>query len=427
MDRNRDSEQGNPCNNHIIQSRNKYIMENTMHIWPEEPVRQGGWITISTVIEIPGKERQKLWYSIPENQEASLSQNADPFVIGAINMIMQSGCDARIHGKVSPSLLCNLDEFQAIWSTWMPDLKKATIRVDHEVEPVFSPQRDESSVAFSGGVDSCFTAYSQMNGLVRPNPCRLTAGIMVQGFDIPLDQTDIFIAAQKKAQTLLSSLGLELIAIRTNYKELGMDWIHSFGAAAASCLALFSNRFKNGFISQGFTYNEFGLLHEGSNPLTDPLLSSDSFRIVPGGTDYDRATKIFAMRNWDEFLQHLRVCWQGPQMNRNCCECEKCMRNILTFRALGLGLPECFQKDVDDSVIESLRLGAGQLSEIRYGGLVHLATANEVQGNWTTILEEKLATIKHLQRTQDSKFWQGYRWLRRRAGKAIAPLRDRNR
>ena len=142
------------------------------------------------------------------------------------------------------------------------------------------------------------------------------------------------------------------------------------------------------------TYSECSLLHEGSNPLTDALLSSDSFRIVPDGTGFTRADKIYAMRDWDEFLHHLRVCWQGEQRDRNCCACEKCIRNILTFRALGLGLPPCFPIDVDDATLEMIGLGGEALSEIRYAGLRDLAEKAGTQGKWNDILDARLDRIR---------------------------------
>jgi hypothetical protein len=221
---------------------------------------------------------------------------------------------------------------------------------------------------------------------------------MIHGFDIPLEEPETFSSAAERSRTMLSSLGLELIPMATNYRALVADWSHSFGAAIGSCMMLFSGRFRVGLFGQGLTYNEFCLLHEGSNPLTDPLLSSDGFRVAPDGTAFDRASKILAMRNWDEFLRNLRVCWIGPQKDRNCCKCEKCIRNILTFRALGLGLPACFPEDVPDSGVGTLGLGPGALPEIRYGGLARLAAVHGVEGKWVGILEERLKLIKSLDR-----------------------------
>lgn len=395
-------------------------MSRVLHIWPQELERRDEKIIISSVLEIPGEDRKTLWYSIPENQEPNLTSNADPFVMGFVYLIMQKGHDVQVHGEVSPSLLCNLEDFQVVWSNWIPDLKRASIYADQEKEPDNERHPSESVVAFSGGVDSCFTAFSQVRGYVHPNPCRLSAGVMVQGFDIPLDQPEAFASAVKQSRVLLSSLDLELISVSTNYRDIVDDWVHSFGAANASCLALFSGRFRMGFISQGFTWSEFHLLHEGSNPITDSLLSSDSFRIVPGGTAFTRADKINAMREWDEFLRYLRVCWQGPKKDQNCCECEKCMRNILTFRALGLGLPPCFQKDVEDELIETIGLGAGHLPEIRYGELASLARTNNAHGEWAEVLKKRLVAIKHFEQTKDSNLWRYYRGVRRRVNRVTA-------
>ena len=38
-------------------------------------------------------------------------------------------------------------------------------------------------------------------------------------------------------------------------------------------------------------------------------------------------------------MENLRVCWEGPQRDRNCGVCEKCIRTKLEFLANGLELP----------------------------------------------------------------------------------------
>ena len=377
----------------------------TLHIWPESPVRRDGTLVASATIEPPSGDRETLWFSVPEDQEQSLCVNADPFVVGAIYRIMESGHDAKVHGTVSPSLIRNLEDYQAVWSAWLPPLKRARIHADREEETAHPCDREDAIIPFSAGVDSCFTAFRHARAVGPQMPYRIRSAIMVQGFDIPLDEPETFASALDRSRTLLASLGIELMPMATNFRELVSDWPHSFAGALTSCLMLFSNRFKNGLISQGLTYDDFSLLHEGSNPLSDPLLSSDSFRIVPDGAAFERDAKILAMREWDEFLQHLRVCWQGPHKDRNCCKCEKCIRNILTFRALGLGLPACFEHDVDDGQIRTMSLGAGALPNIRYAGLVKLAASTGSQGEWTENLKKRLAA-RELQRGSHGLKWE---------------------
>jgi len=268
-------------------------------------------------------------------------------------------------------------------------------------------------------VDSCFTAFRH----VRDNPTGLlhrpTAGVVVHGFDIPLDEPERFAAVVRRSGVMMSSLGLELIPIATNYRALVADWSHSFGAALASCLMLFSRRFKAGLLGQGLTYAEACLLHEGSNPLTDPMLSSESFAVVPDGAAFERSDKILAMRDWGEFLQNLRVCWAGPQKDRNCCVCEKCIRNILTFRALGLGLPPCFERDVDEGQIRTLAPGHMVLAMIRYAGLGDLAAAHGTEGPWVSVLDSRLEPWKWLGEPRPWRYLKHPRYYTARAWKRL--------
>ena len=371
-----------------------------LHIWPEPVERRDGSVIVAATIERPGVDKKVLWYSVPEEHEKSLSPNADYFVVGSIYLQMQAGHDVHVHGEVSPSLLRNLEEYQAAWVNWMPALHKVTIRADRESESSLLQPREEAVVAFSAGVDSCFTAFRHARAAGPRVPYHVAAGVMVHGFDIPLHQPEVFASAAVRSKVLLSSLGIELIPVATNYRSVVDDWSHSFGPAVASCLSLFAGRFRVGLIGQGLTYSESCLLHEGSNPFTDPLLSSDQFKTVPDGAGFERAAKIDAMGNWEEFRSHLRVCWQGPDKDRNCCECEKCIRNILTFRALGLGLPPCFTRDVGDEAIKSFRMGSSILPEVRYGGLAAVASSKGVTGEWVRVLEKRIASMRRLKRSK---------------------------
>ncbi|MBN1879743.1 hypothetical protein JW823_06500 [bacterium] len=387
---------------------------NAVNIWPEEPIRRNRSLIISKTIEIPRQQRNTLWFALPESKESELIGNSDPFVVGLIYLFMQTGLPVHIHGAVSPSLLRNLDDYQDAWVEWLPKLKKVSIRADREEELTLPENRTETVVAFSGGVDSCFTAYRHTQSDDRRFLFKPAAGLIVHGFDIPLENLKAFDSAVDRSKRVLMSLGMETIPVSTNYRSLVSDWSHSFGAAIAACLMLFAQRYRFGLIGQGLTYNESCVLHEGSNPFTDPLLSSDSFRVIPDGTAYSRASKIAAMSQWNEFLSDLRVCWQGPEKDRNCCRCEKCIRNILTFRALGLPQPPCFPLDVTDEQIRDMPLGAHSLPEVRYAGLIKLAAANGITGEWIRILEKRLAQKRRREKSPVYIFMNRMTYYRKR-------------
>ena len=387
-----------------------------IHLWPEAVRKDDESVVASATIEMPNGGRQILWYRVPERHAARLHPACDPFVVGLVHLLMRTGHDVRVHGQVSPSLLRNLTEFQAVWASWVPDLRNVEIVGDRETEAAAASDSNSAIAAFSGGVDSCFTVFRHARGAGERYPYRAAAGVMVHGFDIPLDEPEAFESAAARSRTMLTSLGVDLITVATNYRTIVPDWNHSYGAAVASCLMLFGGGFRAGLIGQGLTYVEvclqregpkavegwplpacsFGVHYEGSNPFTDPLLSTDGFTIIPDGAAFGRADKILAMSSWREFLTNLRVCWAGPHKDRNCCKCEKCIRNILTFRALGLGLPPCFPCDVSDSQLSVLRLGTGVDPFLRYGALGRLAASRGTGGQWVETLNKRLAwTWRH--------------------------------
>jgi len=88
------------------------------HLWPEQFVEANGTATVSATIETPDRERHPLWYRVQAEHSYLLTKSCDPFVTATIFLAMSRGTDILVHGEVSPSLLQNLQEFQAVWSCW---------------------------------------------------------------------------------------------------------------------------------------------------------------------------------------------------------------------------------------------------------------------------------------------------------------------
>ena len=124
----------------------------------------------------------------------------------------------------------------------------------------------------------------------------------------------------------------------TNFQQQPVDWVDAYGAGVASVLSLFQGRFRYGLIAQGVPFGAYRSLVAGSNPLTDPCSQAIRSPSCPTG-GFQRTDKIATLTSWPEGLDDLRVCWRNPVRDENCCVCEKCIRNILSFRALGLDPP----------------------------------------------------------------------------------------
>lgn len=356
-----------------------------IHLWKEEWVERNGYTIASTTIEYPDGQRKQLWYGVPSNYAKLLTPSCDPFVIATIFLAMSKRAELVVHGEASPSLLQNLAEFQLAWANWRPQhYKPMEIKPEVEREAVKTGQG--AIATFSGGVDSSFTVFRHRKE--RCGRCQrdLKAGLMVHGFDIPLAEELAFKSAVSKSREMLVSLGVELIPMVTNFRELELDWEDVFGSAVASCLMLLQRGYATGLIASSAVYNAL-LIPYGSNPITDPLMSSQAFQIVTDGASFTRSEKVKEIANWSEALSLLRVCWQGEKKDSNCGKCEKCIRTILNFRVMGLGLPSCFEEDVTDKEILNLKgLNLAQITELE--PILETAKSAKIFDAWVRALEQ---------------------------------------
>lgn len=348
-----------------------------------------GQITVSATIEGPRHKHKLLWYRLPIEYSSALTRTCDSFLLATLFTAMHKATDLVIHGQVSPSLLRNLEEFQAVWNRWQPNrYSKIEINADIEQESPKNNKSDKALVSFSGGIDSCFTAWRHRTGSCGRSCQNIEAGVLVHGFDIPIDESDAFNRASENARKILQSLGMKLITISTNFRQLGDDWEDAQGAAMASCMMLLQRNFNIGLIASSFPYHRL-LLPWGSNPLTDALLSSDVFKIIHDGAAFTRIDKVREIQNWPEALRYLRVCWQGQQKDRNCGRCEKCIRTILNFRVTGLGLPPCFEQDVTDRQILALK-GLDSVAIAFLNDILSTAKAASINESWVHALKKCL-------------------------------------
>lgn len=125
-------------------------------------------------------------------------------------------------------------------------------------------------------------------------------------------------------------------------------------AGIASCMVWYQKSFSIGLVGSSQPYHTLALPW-GSNPITDRMLSTDSFQLIHDGAGYSRTEKVREIAEWPEVQNYLRVCWEGQELDRNCGRCEKCVRTVLNFRALGLARPACLPFDVTDAQILSLK------------------------------------------------------------------------
>jgi hypothetical protein len=363
-------------------------MTDKIHLWPEPVCPRDEHVISRGICELTGTETRSLWYRVPQTHAPVLSQNHDHLLVGYLFTAMRTQADLVVHGSVSPSLLQNLERFMATWAAWRPD-RYARVMIVADREEEHPPRRTKDAVtAFSGGVDSCFTISHHARHPAPRQRAALRAAMMVHGFDIPLEANRAFETALDNARAIVKGLDLDVIPVATNFHELDEDWEDAHGAAIASCLMLLQGGYCHGLIGSTEPYTGL-VLPWGSNPITDPMLSSQSFEIVHDGAALTRTQKIRELADWPEALQHLRVCWEGPSTGRNCGQCEKCIRTILNFRAVGLDLPPCFDRDIGNSQIMGLR-GLNAVKTAYLEDILASARSAAITDPWVGVLARRL-------------------------------------
>jgi len=300
-------------------------------------------VRIDNGIEV---DRQILWFQFPETIDSPDAEDCDSYLLCILMDALTEAREIQIKGSVSLSLLSNLTEFQRAWHTLRQDLYSVVDITVDEIRKEIA-EVEGAVCAFSGGVDSMFTAWqhSQKKNSYRTQTINFCS--LVHGFDIPLEDTEAFSEAFSRSESVLDDINIPLIPIKTNYREMTQaKWDYAHAIALVGVLSNFKK--KAGIILLGSTYPYSNLFTPwGSSPATDNLLGSNHFHVIHDGAAYTRTEKVNAIADWQVGIKYLRVCWQGAKKDRNCGCCEKCVRTQFNFLACGRDIPSCFPADTN--------------------------------------------------------------------------------
>jgi len=300
---------------------------------------------------------------------------------------MAAGLDVEVRGgAVSSGLLGNLEEAQAArsqWRGWAP------VRLVAEEAPPGPRPGRAAVVAYSGGVDSGYTLWRHLDGAAGHQRRPVDAAIIVEGFDIPLDDP-AFAGAVRRVAPPVEARGVPVVPAATNVRSIDDDWQAYHGFALASMLTFAGAAQGAGLVASTDTYAR-PVVGWGSNAVTDPLLGSDAFAIVHDGCGAHRVTKVAALAAWPDLLAALRFCWMGPRFDRNCGQCLKCVTMAMILRVLDLPTT-CFDEAPGDEVICSVlrQSGTHGFTATYNQPILDLAVERDLQGPWVPVLRNRL-------------------------------------
>ena len=282
----------------------------------------------------------------------------DGMVQAIVHFAMTRREPVHVSGRVSQRALRNLRDYQTFWHLMRPERYSVVdITADEIVSDWWEGRRPESAVAaYSGGVDSTFTLIRHRHKLAGIGSFPLDAVMLVQGFDVRLNDAAGFDRLRARLQPVISELGLPLYIVRTNIKEIDIqDWGESFAALLACCLNLTSHRHSIALLSSD-GFDESYIMPWGGNGISVPLLTSGRMRLVFDAPEVGRTEKIALLSGSRTARRALRVCWEGADAGANCGCCEKCVRTYVNFRAVGVADPECFDTPLSDDALDTVEI-----------------------------------------------------------------------
>ena len=135
----------------------------------------------------------------------------------------------------------------------------------------------------------------------------------------------------------MKKLNLKLLKAKTNLRQFevyitGNDFGHLSFATFISSVALILNISRHYIPS---SYNYPYLDPDGSHPMSDHLLSTESVEIIHCNADVKRIEKIEFISQFPETYSCLRVCGFYSVGLKNCCRCEKCLRTMTSLALFG--------------------------------------------------------------------------------------------
>lgn len=283
----------------------------------------------------PGKI-EPYWFEFPARYAGALSVSGNPWLACLLPLAVTRGEPLRLRLPVDPLLLSNASRLMAIWSQWYPELRPVSLEAEAKpTQP--APGVRASGAFFSGGVDSFYMVLRDRNGARPADVPAIDKLLLVRGFDIPVEAVAEFERLRASLSQAADALGLELVDVATNLRAVRFreaNWGRlSHGSALASVGLAVERGFQSLCIAA--THYDGPVRPWGSQPETDPLLSTGITRIFHVGVLIPRREKTEYIAGFDVALRHLHVCYRLGSAE-NCCDCEKCLLAILTLEVLGV-------------------------------------------------------------------------------------------
>ena len=313
--------------------------------WVSKPFGDGNRLESGYEVETNGEvKRGVLWF---QSRTHVLKPSGEALLAAGFFPALSRGVPLSLNEPVSERTLDHIHRLAEVFGCWLDLPRELTVQARRSASLASAPRR--SLCCFSAGVDSF---YSSLHGL-EPE----AALLFISGFDIAVDNRALLETVLAGIRDAAQSLNRELVLVETNARSvvegLGVHWSFSHFTALAAVGFLLRENFDQLRVPSSHHYRE--IFPWGSSPLTDPWWSSEAMEFVHHGSALTRVEKVEYIANHPVAMKHLRVCWSNRKGAYNCGHCEKCIRTMVSLRAVG-ALDRCatFPLPLDLKVVARL-------------------------------------------------------------------------
>jgi hypothetical protein len=225
---------------------------------------------------VMGKKIHQLYFETDLKYKKFISKDSSAFLAAALPLAMIKKEKLEIDGLVSVSINRQLPRIMDIIQSWDYDMKAVEVKIE-KTSSISSKERNIGCF-FSGGADSFYTYLK--------NKKSIDTLIFVHGFDIKVDNQELFNVIEKNISEIAKSENKRLIKIKTNIREIFdryIDWDYSHAFAVSSVSLLLNQGFSEIYASCGLPNKNTD--HGSMTPELDPLWSTEGTRIHHYGCD----------------------------------------------------------------------------------------------------------------------------------------------
>ena len=292
------------------------------------------------------KPEMQVFFGTDSDHGDGLVENYNAFLAGCAVPAMFHG-EKRLYldGAACPELKDNIVDALGWLRYWFyPQCAIPGIEAK-SIDNRTADGKDRTGFFLSGGIDSLAALRYNMLTYPRGHAGAFRYGLMIHGQNIESDtRLSTFEHAFKELTPVAQEAEMELIPVYTNIRDLEPLpnlFVRTNGTILAAVGHAFSGLFNTITISAtenipALMFTKKGFVKPlGSHPLVDNACGSRGLRIRQDGLSLSRLDKARIVADWDTGLQSVKVC--GPNWpGENCGECEKCIRTMLAFVALGV-------------------------------------------------------------------------------------------